>query len=187
MNLKSKNAPLVIGLLLIIFVIAVIIGLAVLPNKLYQPTYSFLYTYKDEYYPTSYQEYTGYEVNNGKLEEKTTLIPTDVPSKLPIEPLKTPFQEKIYIYEPDQGASRELTFEEAQALNLDSNTISPDGFELGYGNSSNGFLLFTDVSNDYNSRYLIGHGARHKVNLIQDSRDDVYNRYYNLKFLGWVK
>jgi len=44
---------------------------------------------------------------------------------------------KLYIYDVAKDTAREISLAEAQNLNLDAHTISPDGFEIVNGSDSN--------------------------------------------------
>lgn len=92
------------------------------------------------------------------------------------------FPVSLYIYDATKNLSQEISFEEAQKLNLDANIKSPDGFEVVHGNQNNGFLFFSS-DNNYNTVYLTGHNVSKKLNLQLNGS----SYYDNFRFLGWIK
>jgi hypothetical protein len=84
----------------------------------------------------------------------------------------------LYVYDAKTNTSHEVSFEEAQSLNLDPNTESPDGFSVVRGNQNGGFLFFSSNS-DYNKVYLTGHNVSKKTNLRLNGD--------NFRFIGWIK
>lgn len=125
-----------------------------LPGIFIKPKFNFLYA-KGNYYYCSSQ----YSVQNGKLVKNEFEQPSN--------------EIKFFIYDVVKDESREISFEEAQKLNLDSNIESPDGFKVVSGTS-------------YNSQYLKGRNVTKKLN-IQFSKEDNYHNYDDFCFLGWIK
>jgi hypothetical protein len=80
-----------------------------------------------------------------------------------------------------RGQSRQITDKDYQAMKLNDNVISPDGFEVENG-SGYGFLFFGSGGN-YSEHYLTGHGASFKIQVNYSTSD--YNNMF--RFLGWVK
>lgn len=189
MNWRN-NVSLIVGLSLPILMILFVAGSIYLPRmgKRVVPQYDFLY--KIDQGDGAYT----YAVKNGKLERGENVharpILYDVgPDGNPVYDPKTPAQidtTKLYTHDTDKNESREVSFEDAEKLALDSRGMSPDGFEVAQQSGSNG--IFTDIfgggSRDYNSRYLTGHGRSEKLNLENNSQNGYY--YYNFQFLGWI-
>ena len=90
-----------------------------------------------------------------------------------------------YPYEFDKkNEAKEISFADAQNLDLDSNVKSPDDFEVVYGSRGDGFFpFFWGGGTDYNARYLKGHNVSKKLNL-QLNGGSYYN---NFRFIGWIK
>ncbi|HYE22118.1 MAG TPA: hypothetical protein VD998_00845, partial [Verrucomicrobiae bacterium] len=90
---------------------------------------------------------------------------------------------KLYYYDVESDSSKEISLEDAQKYNLDSNQKSPDGFEVVRGNNSGGvFPFFFDGGFEYNTLYIRGGHYTKKINVTLDP-----HYYYNFKVLGWVK
>lgn len=173
MEFIKKNITLVVGISIPILMILFVATSIYLPGFFVQPKYNFLYVSSDDYY--YYNQYQ-YSVQNGKLlrneikqpENRTYRWMRDV---------------KLYVCDVVKNESREISFEEAQNLNLDSNNVSPDGFEVTYGNRSEGFLpFFFFLERDYNTLYLKGHNLSKKLNLKLSG-----SYYHNFRFIGWIK
>lgn len=169
----KKNIPLILGISIPILMILFVLGSIYLPGIFVHPKFNFLYVVGGNNYIDEWQ----YLVQNGEL----------VKSKINQSRNKSynpPYVEaKLFVYDVLRNESREISFEEAQKLNFDSNIKSPDGFEIVYGSRGENALPFFYVSEiDYNSRYLKGHGVSKKIN-IQSSE----GFYYTFRFLGWIK
>lgn len=153
-----------------------------------QPRVNFLYASGENYpYGDTLREYS---VQNGKLVKLELAQPEKgayamrywAPVPYPASSTVPKFVEaKLFVHDVVKNESKEISFDDAQKLNLDSNMKSPDGFEVAYGNHDNGFPFFSGT--DYDVRYLKGHNVSTKLNL--QSNEPYYN--YNFRFLGWIK
>lgn len=173
MEFLKKNITLVVGVSIPILMILFVAGSIYLPGLFVQPKFNFLYVSGNDYY--YYNQYQ-YSVQNGKLVRSERQRPegqTYPPER----------EVKLYIHDVAKNESREISFEEAQNLNLDSNTKSPDKFEVVYGSRGDGFFPFFFWSErDYNTQYLKGHNVSKKLNL------QLSGSYYNnFRFIGWIK
>lgn len=152
--------------LMIVFVAASIY----LPGIFIKPKYDFLYYNEGGYYNTRY------EISNGQL---IKIEPTAEQKKYNYNNQTTP---KLFVYDVFKNESKEVSFEYAKTLNLNSGLTSPDGFSIDYGSRGDGFFPFFFYSgSDYNTRYLKGHNVSKKINLQNDGN------YYNFRLLGWIK
>lgn len=169
MEIIKKNITLILGLSIPIIMILLVAVSIYLPNLFVQPPkVNFLYVIGNDY--NNIQQYS---VQNNKL------IKTEI-----IQPYKVPDDSKLFIYDVIKNQNQEVSLDEAQKLNLDSNIISSDGFEIAYGSTSSGFFPFFFSNTDYETQYLKGHGISRKLN-IQTNGSRPY--YYNFRFLGWIK
>jgi hypothetical protein len=170
----KKNFTLILGISIPIIMILLIAGSIYLPGLFVHPQYNFLYVSGDDAYYGRQQ----YSVQNGRLVKSEFQPATNQIYQPPI------IESKLYIYNVVENNAREVTFEGAQNLNLDSSNKSPDDFEVVYGSRSDSFFpLFFYSETDYSSRYLKGHNVSKKLNL-QLNRSSYYN---NFRFLGWIK
>lgn len=167
---SKKNISLIIGIAIPIFMIFLIIISIYVPS-LFAPTprFNFLYVTED-----SYGQYFQYVVENGKLVKREVKYPKHYTSRVA----------RLFVYDVSANEDKEVSFEEAQKLNLDASAKSPDGWEVVYGRREDGvFPLFFSVSRDYNVMYLKGHNTSKKLNL--RSLGSYY--YRNRRFLGWIR
>ncbi len=157
---KRKNISLISAVSIPILMILLIIGSIYWPRETAHPKFNFLYITHD----SSQQEYL---VQEGKL----------------VPPKKTATNHtKFFIYDVTQNKSQEISFQDTQKLNLDTNIKSPDGFEVvSGGNDINIFSLFFGSIDNYNSRYLKKRNTILKLNLSPNTS------YYTFRFLGWIK
>lgn len=176
MDMIKKNITLVMGMAIPILMILFVAGSIYLPGLFIKPHFNFLYVSGDDsyyYYNNGYQ----YSVQNNKLiknEIKQPVTPSYNPP--PVEP-------KLYLYDVVKNESKEVSFDEALNLNLDSSVTSPDEFEVVYGSRGDGFFpFFYGGGTDYNARYLTGHNVSKKLNL-QLNGGSYYN---NFRFIGWI-
>ncbi|MDE2439283.1 MAG: hypothetical protein KGN01_07890 [Patescibacteria group bacterium] len=173
MEFIKKNITLIVGISIPVLMILFVAASIYLPGLFVQPKYNFLYVSGDDYY--YYNQYQ-YSVQNGKLVRNEITRP---------EGQTYPPQRdvKLYVYDVAKNESKEISFAEAQNLNLDSSNVSPDGFEVTYGSRGDGFFPFFFYSGtDYNNRYLKGHNVSKKLNL------QLSGSYYNnFRFIGWIK
>lgn len=171
MEFVKKNLSLVLGISIPILMILFVAGSIYLPRIFIKPKFNFLYESGGEYCG-SRQEYF---VRNGRLVKNEMQKPKGQIYCLPEEI-------KLYIYDVGKDESREISFEEAQNLYLDSSIKSPDGFEVVYGKRNEGFFpFFFWTETDYNVRYLVGHNVSKKLNLRPNGA-----HHTNFRFIGWI-
>jgi len=170
-GILKKNITLVIGISIPILMIIFVAISIYLPGFFVSPKFNFLYVSGDDYY---YYDQYQYSVQNGELMKNEI----KKPENRSYEPIK---EVKLYVHDVAKNKSREITFEEARSLNLDSNVKSPDGFEIAYGSHSGSFLF--SGGSDYGVRYLTGNNISKKLDL-QLAGSSYYN---NFRFIGWIK
>jgi hypothetical protein len=175
MKLIKKNITLVFGVSIPILMILFVAISIYLPGLFIKPHFNFLYVSGDDYYYNNQQQYS---IQNGKL------VKNEI-KQLENQNYNPPRGEsKLYLYDVAKNESKEISFAETQNLNLDSNTKSPDDFEVIYGGRGDGFFpFFWGAGTDYNSRYLKGNNVSKKLNL-QLNGGSYYN---NFRFIGWIK
>ncbi len=167
----KEQLPLIIGISIPI-IVTVAVGLSIWIPTLYapKPVYDFIYSVNDGY--TFDQQYV-------VQDEHLTKRVVPIPPKDVYPPIYTPI---LYYYNAETDSSKQISFEDAKNYRLNAGVISPDGFEVVMGNQDGGiFPIFFGGMNDYQSRYLRGHGAAYRVNLALSSQD-----YYSFRLLGWV-
>jgi hypothetical protein len=180
-NLR-KNASLILGISIPILMIILIIASIYIPGYFIKPKFNFLYVSGES--GMYYHGQPLYIVENGKLLQNEITPPERKDYYYENNYYDPPkYSGKFYIYNVTKNEAKEISFEMAQSLKIDSNKQSPDGFEVVYGNRSDGFLPFLYGSgSDYKTRYLKGHGVSNKLNLQLNSK---YTSYYD--FIGWIK
>lgn len=191
-NIK-KNFSLYIGLAIPVIMILLVAGVVYAPrvfNTVPPPQHDFLYAVGDnvvyasfgrDMYP--YPAVKGiwpkyvYTVENGKLKRTEAGLPESEMGEVRVEEIVP----KFYIHDTQTNVSTQITFEEAEALTLDTGAKSPDGFEIVHGQSGGGgiFPFFYD-GNNYNKRYI------RKDYFAQELELNLPSEYYAEFFLGWV-
>lgn len=132
------------------------------------PEYNFMYSVSDY----SYNGVDQYIVEKGQVAKPVIAEPA---GSKPIG------QEKLFIYDIGKNQSSEISFDAAQKIVLNTASLSPDGFEVSYGNYGNGFFpFFFSSGTDYNTIYIKGHNISKKLNI------QMGGTYYNFRFLGWI-
>ncbi len=202
----KKNLTLILGLAIPVVVVIIVALFVVVPNWLSSPNTDFLYlrnssgNYYDDgltYNATDncYWSATNYRVVSGKIvSQANNTAPRGYALCDTMVGLKNPRQVKntkdIYRYDVVRKTSTKLSLEDAQKLTLSDAKLSPDGYEISNGGYRGGSLfgeIFYSSSNRY-SRFLVGHGASHRIELDanQGAYYDYYSSYSNFSFLGWV-
>ncbi|MDP2598581.1 MAG: hypothetical protein Q8P49_01995 [Candidatus Liptonbacteria bacterium] len=192
-NIK-KNFSLYIGLAIPVAMILVVAIVVYAPRVLYtvpSPQYDFLYAVGDNVVFTAYGRdvypypaYKGvwpkyvYTVENGKLKRTEAEIP---PSQEGVVILLEDIQPKFYIHDTATNKSTQVSFEDAQALTLDTGVRSPDGFEVARGTGGGEvFPFFSGGGSNYNKRYIRKDYYAEELNL------NLPSEYYAEFFLAWV-
>ena len=94
------------------------------------------------------------------------------------------YTDRIFLHDTESNESREISLEDAEALNLDKLITSPDGVTVSseYDRGADYFLFYNGGSTY--GHYLVRGNAKSQLNLINDQ-----NRFYyrnNFQFIGWV-
>jgi hypothetical protein len=169
----KKNISLILGISIPVLMIIFVAASIYLPGLYTQPQTNFLYVSDSPHSHINSERYRVYDGKIAKHYVKTTEINMD---------FKNQHTQQLFIHDVTENKSQEVSFEEAEKLNLDPSTESPDGFEVVYGNRNNGFFIFSP-GRDYNSRYLAGHNMSTKLNLVSGNK-----AYYSeIEFIGWIK
>lgn len=171
MHFIKKNISLVLGLSIPVVMILFVAGSIYLPGLFVKPHFDFLYMINDNRY--NEQQFS---VENGLL-VRNSIIPKPSTAARP--------SPRFFIHDVTTNKSREITFEQAQQLKLDSSPQSPDGLSVKPGSRGGSFLFFFGGGgNDYSSRYLVGNGLSKKLNLDIDQGSPYYSN--NFRLLGWI-
>jgi len=167
----KKNISLILGISIPILMIIFVAAAIYLPGVFIHPQYNFLYSSSSDYYGTKQ-----FNVSNGKLVKEEV--------KRPDGQKNVTGETKLFIYDVAIEKSREVSFEEAQSLELDPYNKSLDGFEVIHGSGGDNFFPFGHSSDgDYCSRYLSGHNVSKKLDL-QMSGSSYCGNFH---FIGWIK
>ena len=173
--------------------ILLIVGIALsiyLPSAFLSTDYDFVYAtcdagrndYYDRYDCDLYLDRL-YAVENGRL------IKQDIPDAQDTDKDGTPDVEegyitRLFLHDTESNTSTEITFEEAQEIELSGLITSPDGVSVEgiYSRSAEFFPLFGG-SSQYG--YYLTKGDKHtKLNLINEENNYYYRN--NFKFIGWI-
>ncbi len=171
MNPK-KNVSLIVGIAIPILMI-VLVAISIYAPALFAPAprINFLYVAGNDYYPEQ-----PYAVEHGTVVKREVKYPEHY----------TPGVVRFFLHDTSANEDRELSFEEAQKLKLNTNGKSSEGYEVVYGNTESGFFpWFFAGGTDYNAMYLKGHNTSKKLNL--QSQGDGRYYYRNRHFLGWIR
>lgn len=164
----KNNISLVLGLSIPVLMILFVAASIYLPRLLApKPKFDFIYEARSgSYYSSDFQ----YSIKDERL------VRNNIKSR--------EVESKLYLHNIIKNESKEISFEDAQKLLLDSKLKSPDGYEVVGANSTNGRPTFFSVYN-YDDQYLVGHNVNTKINLPGSNSSD--SGSYKFHFLGWVK
>ncbi len=167
MFIQRKDIPLIVGIAIPLIMILSIVGMLYVPFLFAHPTINFLYTDGEDYW----NSFT-YRVVNGKVVMQPPSDPTSDNGPTA----------RLYIYQVEKDSSREISFADAQTLKLDTQSKSPEGFEVREGGQDIGIFPFFFGNRNYGNWYLQGHGVSRKINKNAHN----YSGTGNLHFLGWI-
>lgn len=166
----KKNIALIVGLSIPVVMIVLVAAAIYLPRLFYHPAYNFLYVTSGDYYAIQQ-----YEVQDGRLMKKNVKRP---------DAMASAGEAKLYIYDVATDRNTEVSFADAQNLDLDPDRQSPDGFEIVAAGYRDGFFpFFFSSDGDYCARYISGHNVSRKLDLKQGSN----SACDNFRFIGWIK
>lgn len=168
----KKNLPLYIALALPVIIIVAIALAIYIPGRNFSPSHNFLYVTGQGV------SYSGeFSVSGGHVQDNLQNPLNGFPP-----PMKTgPMQ--FYVYDVVKKQASEVTFAQAQKLQLDIGPTSSDGYEVTNGNSGGGFFFFGANSSDYYNHYIRGHNRSEQLNLKLSGTPT----YDNFQFLGWIQ
>ena len=165
----GNNASLIVGIS-IPFVMIALVAISIYVPGRFAPQAKFNFLYAADGGDVGYFQYA---VDRGKL-----MAPTSVYPNLRRMP-------QFFVHDVASNRSHEVSLEEAQRLSLNSEAVSPDGWEMAYGGSGGGVFPFYFYNHyDYGAVYLKGHHTSRKLNL-QPFLGSHYS-YYSVHFLGWL-
>lgn len=165
--MKIKNLPLILGLTIPALMIIFIAIAVYIPPFFVKMNYDILYITPNDYDCPKIFYLSG-----------SKLYLQDNPNTYYRE--HNSCNSQAFIYDVFKEESRQIPLEEAESLNVFSETSSPDGFEIISGGYNGGFFPFYYNSNDYGSKYVQGHGISKKIK-IQSS-----GNYKDFRIIGWV-
>ncbi len=178
---KKRNIIIVVAFLLpFLFIIGVLLT-TYIPSRLLKTNYNFVYAVCDNNNRYNCESYLGdiYKVTNNRLEmvERNDRVGYDYDLIMDIdENINT----HLFIYDVETNTSNEITFSDAQNLNLSNLISSPEGVIVSSGYDYGGSFIFGGRSN-YRT-YLKKGDKRKEIDLIYG--DEYYQRNY--KFIGWI-
>ncbi len=162
-------------------VMMVIVFLVIyIPSLNVHPTSDFIYSSYDGRY--TYPSTVSYDVQNGKLVKVTLPMPPADPT-VPVKPLPANAQllaPKLYLHTTNTNTNRELSFEEASKLIVDSSNVSTDGFKVVQSSNGGFFPFFYDNGGRDNKYFLQKENGGSVSVTLED------NNSYSFQFLGWV-
>ncbi|MDJ0654718.1 MAG: hypothetical protein QNJ40_11215 [Xanthomonadales bacterium] len=166
---KHQKISLIIGLGIPVLMVVFIAAAIHLPRWLstpIDPAFDFLYS-------VGWPQEFSYRVEQGRL--------LRVDSKPPAHGGRGDGA-RLYLHDVSANRSRELTWDQASRLLLDSAPASPDGFRVESGRKPGWF--FFDYRHDYNRRFLV----RNHHSIEQSLEFSASGPYYGSSFrlLGWV-
>ena len=169
--MKKENITLIIGLSIPVVMVLFIAGAIYLPSlfiNVEPPKFSFIYMTNNGRDGYTYQVKEN-KLSREKIKQKKNYYNSN---QQPV---------RFFIHNIKTHKNKELSFEEASLVSINSNFESPDGFKIENGRRSYGFFPFYSRGNYY-TRYITKEGYAEKLKLHTNRR----NYYYSFRFLGWL-
>jgi hypothetical protein len=191
MEFLKKNLAILFAFILPIVLIAIVALSTYIPSLLLSTNYNFVYTSctDETNYHYSYNCDSDlrkrYSVVGNKIVTNNVELALDSGNDKKIDANEN-YTAHIFLHNTAKNESREITFEEAQALTLNSLITSPDGVAVSSHYDRNGgefFFIFGGGSSSY-GYYLTKGKSRNKLNLINNT--DQYYYRNNFQFVGWI-
>lgn len=166
----KKNLPLIIAFSLPVLMVIFVAASIYLPGIFMHPKYNFLYSVGE--WSSGMSTYT-------VVQHKIMTIKQQNPSY----PYETPRTVQLYVHNVTTNESSAISFEDAEKLQLDPTTESPDGYKVEDGNQSSGLFPFFWYDGNRSALYLTGHSGSKKLNL-----KTIGSSYENRPhFIGWIE
>lgn len=185
----KKNFALLLAFILPIALILIVALSMYLPSLFLSTDYNFVYTACTDgrrYYPycDSYLQ-KRYVVVDSTLVVNSVDMTQDY-DRNGIPDFSETYTARIFYHDTQKNESREITFEEARSLTLNSLLTSPDGVTVSshYDRGGSGFPFIFDGGSSTYGYYLTKGNSRSKINLI--NTNDQYYYQNNFQFIGWV-
>jgi len=174
MKLKQQ-LPLILAFAAPVILIGITALTVYIPKLHNKPKYDFIYTI-GSYYPAYAVDASGHI-----FEETAPIQDGEVPNPVTKGGYTAPIPQ-LYYYDVATQKGTPITLDQAKKHQLSALEQSPDGYSIGYGGNDGVFPFFVSDSNNYNIRYIQGHGINQKINIATPI--DSYN--YNFQMIGWV-
>ncbi len=198
----KNNTKLILGISLPFLVILFVIGFAVFPKLFFDPKYDFVYiidsycknTNYNNCYGGDYNSWSAYKVVNGKIEKETSTAFGNVYNsvkgaydKVAIDVIYP----TLYRYNVTNDSFTEISFKQAQELNLTGSGSSPDGTVISSDRRGGGGLIGEVLigGGDYNryGLYMKNGSFSKKITIQNGVQQDYYYSLNNFRLIGWVK
>jgi hypothetical protein len=187
----KKHLPLVVAIALPIAFIGILAVAIMLPSMRMNPQHDFVYVDRNSVDKHSYEPIyfrNEYAVEGDRIVRRPLNVPQQnqaLPGGYPYEGYRYEDAPTLYYYSVQDDTTREISFEEAEALAVTPGPSSPDGYTVSYEYNSDGiFELFG--SSGSNSGYVITKGTarRSLTGMVTDP-----NGYggYDFQLIGWIK
>ncbi len=191
MEFLKKNFAILLAFILPIVLIVIVALSTYLPSLFISTSYNFVYTSCTDgasyHYSYNCDNYLSrrYSVVGNKI-IANAIDPTLDSDNDKIPDIKENYTARIFLHDTEKNESREITFEEAQTLTLNSLLTSPDGVTVSsQDDRSGGDFPFVFGSGRSSYGYYLTKGkSRSKINLINNT--DQYYYQNNFQFVGWV-
>lgn len=180
MEFIKKNFAILLAFILPIVLIVVVALSAYLPSFFLSTSYNFVYTSCAD----GTNNYYSYNCDN-YLQKRYSVVGNKLVANN-VDPTNENYTARIFLHDTKKNESREITFEEAQTLSLNSLLTSADGVTVSSHYDRSGgdlFFIFGGGSSSY-GYYLTKGKSRDKLNLINNTYQDYYRN--NFQFVGWV-
>lgn len=174
--MNKKNLPIIIALALPILFVVIITGVLFVPTLSLKPSYNFIYSSNNGYYP--------YYMNIYKVNDQKQVTMEPNPSYNATNSYgynDSQNAPNLYMYDIITNTVKQITLEEAQRYVVDPGPSSPDGYQVNYNYNNNGiFEIFGGGSR--RSGYVISKGSASKA--LPAMVGDAY--YGSYTFIGWI-
>ena len=182
-----KHIPLITAIGLPVLFIIILAFVTILPNTQISPEYDFVHTDTSEQYNSGTGEVrfnNSYQVVDGKIvKKKIEISPAlEAQDKMYFSQIEYKEAPTLYRYDIQANSSQEISFKDAQVLDISDTKKSPDGYSINFEYTNSG--IFEMFGSQDNSGYFIKKDKGQKP--LTGFESNMYYSENDIKIIGWI-
>ncbi len=185
--MNTKHLPIIIGISLPFIFIIIVASILFVPTLFIKPAHDFIYITEQVNYGYNREYKNTVKVESGKIALDPLIVEDQSNVRLRLS-AEARLQQKdmptLYRYDVKSGASRQITFEEAQGYEVDPGPSSPDGYTVAYEYGHYGIFELFGSDNNQDGYFISKDGTQKKLYGLTDNNSGYRG---NFTLIGWIK